>query len=171
MDCGDGEPDRTGQRWIAPSGRATAHDRAVIKCPFGIHEGKKAKATEMDKAKPRPRAPEGLDKAGRALWRSVLADYELSPAELATLAQACKVVDLLVKIDAALAVADVVSEGAMGQPKSHPLLASAADQRRLLSELLRDLCLPMPFEDEGHRRSPRAAEAAAQRWAQERGRG
>jgi len=119
----------------------------------------------------RPRAPESLDAAGKALWRSVLAAYELSPAEMATLRQACRVVDVLARIDAHLADADLVVDGYAGQPRSHPLLSASADQRRVLDALFRSLCLPMPDEAEGRRRSPAAVAAAQARWRQERGHG
>jgi hypothetical protein len=62
-------------------------------------------------------------------------------------------------------------EGYNGQPRAHPLLTAAADHRRLLVELFRNLALPMPDEDIGRHRSPAAREAAQLRWRQERGRG
>lgn len=117
------------------------------------------------------RAPEGLGKAGRAFWRSVITVYELSPAELATLAQAARVVDVLARLDAELAGADGMTvTGSTGQPKAHPLLSASADQRRVLDSLLRSLNLPMPGEAEGHRRSPAAQAAAQARWRAERDR-
>jgi hypothetical protein len=116
--------------------------------------------------KRRPRAPESLDAAGRRLWRSVLADYELSAAEVETLGQACRVADVLARIDAELMDSDLVVEGHHGQPRSHPLLAASADQRRVLDALFRSLALPMPGEAEGRRRSPVAAAQA--RWRAQR---
>jgi hypothetical protein len=117
----------------------------------------------------RPRAPQSLDQAGRALWRAVTGAYELSPAEAELLRQACRVVDQLARIDAALLDSDVVVEGYSGQPRAHPLLSASADQRRVLDGLLRSLALPMPGEDEGRRRSPAALAAAQARWRKERG--
>jgi hypothetical protein len=118
----------------------------------------------------RPTAPKGLQAQGRALWASVTRVYELSPAELATLAQAARVVDLLGRIDGELAAADMTVEGSMGQLRPHPLLQASGDQRRTLDGLLRSLNLPMPGEDEGRRRSPAAVQAAQARWRAERGR-
>lgn len=77
-----------------------------------------------------PRPPESLDVAGRRLWRSVVADYELSAAEVETLQQACRVADILARVDVVLMDSDLVVEGHHGQPHAHPLLAASADQRR-----------------------------------------
>ena len=115
------------------------------------------------------RAPTGLGKPGRAFWRSVLAVYELSPAEMATLAQAARVVDVLARADAELSGAALTVTGSTGQPKAHPLLAATAEQRRVLDALLRSLALPMEGEAEGHRRSPAAVTAAQARWREQRG--
>jgi len=114
------------------------------------------------------RAPAGLGNAGRAFWRSVIAVYELSPAELATLAQAARVVDVLARLDAELAAGELTVTGSTGQPRAHPLLSASAEQRRVLDSLLRSLALPMPGEAEGHRRSPSAQAAAQARWRAQR---
>jgi hypothetical protein len=118
----------------------------------------------------RPRAPAGLGEAGRRFWREMAAAYEFAPAELETLRQACRVVDVLARIDEELAVADVVSVGSRGQPVRHPLLEASADQRALLDQLLRALSLPMPDEDVGRRRSPQQVSAAQARWRQAKAR-
>jgi hypothetical protein len=116
----------------------------------------------------RPRAPQSLDQAGRTLWRAVTGVYDLSPAEVELLRQACRVADQLARIDAVLLDSDVVVEGYAGQPRAHPLLQASADQRRVLDGLLRSLALPMPDEQEGRRRSPVAVAAAQARWRKER---
>src|SRR6266699_4859145 len=112
----------------------------------------------------RPRPPASLDEAGRALWRSVTGTYELAPAEVELLRQACRVADQLARIDAALIEDGPVVEGYHGQPRPHPLLASSADQRRVLDGLIRSMALPMPGESEGRRRSPAAVANAQARW-------
>jgi hypothetical protein len=114
--------------------------------------------------------PRGLGTSGRALWRDVLADFELHAAELAALREACYVVDTLAAIEAELAGATLTVVGSTGQPRAHPLLAEARSQRRVLDQLLRALALPAPGEDVGHRRSPSAREAAKARWSQRQGR-
>jgi hypothetical protein len=62
---------------------------------------------------------------GRKLWRAILADYDLSPGELALLAEAAKTADVIARIDGQLAaIDDLVSVGSAGQPRPHPLLAA-----------------------------------------------
>jgi phage terminase small subunit len=116
----------------------------------------------------RPRAPEGLDTAGAALWRAVTGVYELSPAEVETLRQCCRQVDLIARLDEALRDAPVVVTGSMGQMKAHPQVGAVAEARRTLDCLQRSLNLPMPDESAGHRRSPAAAAAAQARWRGQR---
>ena len=117
-----------------------------------------------------PRPPGSLGADGLAFWRAVCSAYVLSPAELAVLARCCRTLDVLARLDAALIGADdLMVEGSVGQLKAHPALAAAADQQRLLDQLMRSLALPMPTEDVGHRRSPTAVAAAQARWAQQRG--
>ncbi len=112
----------------------------------------------------RRRPPPGLDGPGRAFWRDVLAVYELAPAEYLLLGQAASVVDLLARADAELKRDDLTTVGSVGQVKSHPLLASTVEMRRLLDTLIRGMALPYPGEDQGKRRSPVAQAAAAARW-------
>lgn len=117
----------------------------------------------------RSRPPASLDQAGKTLWRAVTGVYDLAPHEAELLRQACRVADNLARIDAALADSDVTVEGYNGQPRSHPLLASSADQRRVLDGLIRSMALPMPGESEGRRRSPVAAASAQARWRSQDG--
>jgi hypothetical protein len=113
--------------------------------------------------------PDGLGASGAALWRWVTRVYELSPSEVLTLEQCCRQADLIARLDAELAAAPVVVEGSMGQPKTHPLVAAVAEARRTLDTLQRSLALPMPDEDQGHRRAPQQVAAAQARWRAQRG--
>lgn len=110
------------------------------------------------------RAPSGLGKAGRALWRDINAGFGLAPHESAILVQVCRCVDRMDAIEAELAGAALTVEGSTGQPKAHPLLAEWRMQARVLESLSRALSIPLPGENVGRRRSPSAREAAVQRW-------
>ena len=110
------------------------------------------------------RAPAGLGKAGRALWREVNDVYGLAPHESAILVQCCRVVDRLDQIEGELSAAPLTVLGSTGQPRAHPLLAEWRHQARVLESLSRALSIPLPGEDVGRRRSPTAREAALQRW-------
>lgn len=117
----------------------------------------------------RPRTPEGLGAAGKAFWAATVAAYELNPAELVTLAQCCRVTDLLARADTMLADTALLVKGSTGQVRANPLIASTSDMRRVLDQLIRSLALPMPDETEGRRRSPAAVASAQARWRKERG--
>ncbi len=110
------------------------------------------------------RAPAGLGKSGRALWAGTMRDYELSAPETALLTEACRTADRLAAIAEALDGAELVVSGSTGQPKAHPLLASAALQVTALDTLVRGLGLPVGEETAGRRRSAPARDAALARW-------
>jgi hypothetical protein len=94
-----------------------------------------------------PRAPAGAKTAGRALWRAVLAAYELEEHELALLRQACRVADacddLQVLVDA---------EGPVVAGRAHPALVELRQQRIVLARLIVALRVPLG-EDEAAERS------------------
>jgi hypothetical protein len=113
------------------------------------------------------RAPAGLGKAGRALWREVNREFGLAPHESAILIQVCRVIDRLDAIELELSGASLTVEGSTGQPRAHPLLAEWRHQARVLESLSRALSIPLPGEDVGRRRSPTAREAAVQRWSRD----
>ncbi|MGO9079911.1 MAG: hypothetical protein ACLQDY_12835 [Streptosporangiaceae bacterium] len=125
----------------------------------------------MTERKRRPRAPSGLDAAGRALWASVTSGFVLNAGELAVLGQACRCADVLERLDEALAGADVTVEGSAGQPRAHPLLAASAEQRKVFDALVRSLALPQDGEQVGRRMSPQQAAAARTRWQRGRAHG
>jgi phage terminase small subunit len=110
-----------------------------------------------------------LKPAGRAFWRRVTAVYELAPGETALLVQACKTLDVLARIDRALAREGLVVAGSTGQRRAHPLVAARADQVRTLETVIRGMCLPQPWEAEGSRRSPQQQAAVMERWRRARG--
>lgn len=115
-----------------------------------------------------PPRPSGLGTAGGRLWKAMCADFEFRVDELVVLEAACRTVDALARIDAALVDAPLTVPGSMGQLREHPLLAEARQQRQGLARLLKQLDIP----DEGSgmgaaraaARSSRGRHLASARW-------
>jgi len=87
------------------------------------------------------KAPQGLKKAGALLWRSVVDDYELEEHERVQLLEACRTVDLLNVLDAA-----VLRDGGLIRTSqglvAHPAAKEARQQRIALARMLAALRLP-----------------------------
>ncbi len=89
-----------------------------------------------------PRAPAGLKARGRALWRSIVAGYELSAVELMILESACRQLDAIHELDQVVAAATSIEvEGSKGQLTLHPAIAEARQARLALSRLIAGLDL------------------------------
>jgi hypothetical protein len=115
------------------------------------------------------RAPAGLGKAGRRLWRSVSDGLVLRADELAVLEAAARTADQVATLEAAVAASPPMIPGSRGQSILHPAIAELRLQRQLLSSLLGRLDVP---EEEagfasawdGLSSSQRARRAARARW-------
>jgi hypothetical protein len=88
------------------------------------------------------RAPRNLGRPGKAFWRQVTDDYELSPAEEAVLVEACRTLDMI----------DRLEEEAAGQPLTeispqgrvvNPLIRECRMQKAILDRLVRSLGIPL----------------------------
>lgn len=116
-----------------------------------------------------PMMPTGLGEAGCRLWESVVLVFELAPAETAILSEACRTVDELDLIQAAISTGQIVVMGSTGQPKVSGLFAEARAHRLVLAKLLESLALPAEGEEVGKTPAQeRASKAAQTRWALER---
>ena len=87
----------------------------------------------------KPRCPAGLGAAGKRLWRSVTGELDLRSDELGILEQAARTTDELAALVSALAVAEPMVSGSMGQPKPNPLFGEVRAHRDLLRRLLRSI--------------------------------
>lgn len=92
-----------------------------------------------------PKPPAGVRAGGRRLWESVTSEYELAEHEALLLREACRTVDLLDSLDAAIR-----RDGALGPDgRAHPAAVEARQQRIALARILASLRLPAGDEDEG----------------------
>lgn len=101
-----------------------------------------------------PKPPRGTGKAGAALWRDVLAEYDLEQHELLLLREAVRTVDVLDTLTALVAAEGAVVTSPQGN-KAHPALVEARQQRITLARLLAALRLPAGEEEAGDRRPQR----------------
>lgn len=111
-----------------------------------------------------PRQPQGLELAGRRLWKSVVSAYQLRPDEVYVLESACKTADWIARLESAMQGEPLVVKGSMGQDREHPLLSEARQQRSLLARLLAQMKLPEQGTVQ-ETASTKARRAAASRWA------
>lgn len=118
----------------------------------------------------KPTPPKTLAAAGAALWREVLATYDLRADELRTLEDACAASDMLAEFTKAWINLGrpYMSKGSMGQEVEHPLIGSIDKQRKARQGFIRQLKLP-DVGDGGQGNQQR--DAAQSRWAAEHGKG
>jgi len=91
---------------------------------------------------PKLTPPRDLQAPGRALWRSILEDYDLSKAELALLRESCRTSDELEVLRSAVLAAEVVTEGSTKQPVVNKVYDELRKHREALTRLLAALDLP-----------------------------
>jgi hypothetical protein len=94
------------------------------------------------------------------LWRNIIQNYVLDPAEVVLLHQLCRAVDVLDRIAADLAEMGVTTMGSQGQPIANPLLNEQREQVKLVDRLQQALALPLTGETAGVRRSASRKAAA-----------
>jgi hypothetical protein len=100
-----------------------------------------------------PKYPEGLHSSGRALWRSVIGEYELEQHEAVLLLEACRACDLL---DDLARIID--AEGPMIDGRVNPAVVEARQLKIALARLVAALRLPAGEEgdeQQGARRPQR----------------
>lgn len=120
-----------------------------------------------------PRAPSGLGKAGKRLWKAItgIDGLELRPDEIEVLEQACALRDQIERLQQAADTGPVEVTGSRGQVVIAPAIQELRHSRAELARLLRQLAIPDP-EDEGDEEgewdgltaSQRARKAARARW-------
>lgn len=86
-----------------------------------------------------PPAPKRLTARSRRLWAAVLADFELSPAELMTLEQALRLLDRADEAAAVVAREGMSCTDRYGGRRAHPLLDVEVRCRRQFADMTRML--------------------------------
>jgi P27 family predicted phage terminase small subunit len=124
---------------------------------------------------PRRRAPAGLGRDGRALWRSVVDDieqrgnddttFELDPREFALLEQACRVADRVTELEAIVEKRGLTTRGSTGQTVIHPAVAEIRQHRLALQRILGSIGLDAGDDEKTGAASNHARRAAQARWA------
>ena len=114
----------------------------------------------------KPSTPPGLGKSSARLWRNVVAKYDLRLDELPFLEEACREVDVVVRLDIELRGAGLVVPGSMGQDRPNPLLAEVRAHRLVLARLLVQVGLCDDLDADVVERLPqvKARRAARARW-------
>lgn len=121
----------------------------------------------MSDTRSKQRAPSGLGKPARALWRAVTAGLVLRADELAILETACRTRDQIASLEQLLVASPAAIEGSRGQQVLHPAIAELRLQRQLLAALLAKLDMPEAAGGtawDGLSTSARGRKAALHRW-------
>lgn len=113
----------------------------------------------------KPKAPDSLSTAGKALWNEVVAKYDLRADELRTLEDACATTDMLATLEQEWRDAGrpFMSKGSMGQEVEHPLIGSIDKMRKSRQAFIRQLKLPDDAPTGAVTTNPARA-AAESRW-------
>lgn len=113
-----------------------------------------------------PDPPAGLGDHGLALWEAVATRYSLRYGdELHVLEQAARTRDLVERLQDAIADADLMVKGSMGQMVANGLLAELRHARAQLQSFLKSLALPDEM-GAAPTKSARHVRAANARWSQ-----
>jgi hypothetical protein len=105
-----------------------------------------------------PRPPRDLQRSGRALWRAVVAEFELDEHERQLLHETCRTRDLCDRLQTVLDTDGVMSESSQGI-RVHPAAVELRQQRIVLARLLAALNVPSGEEGAGTQRAPRGVYA------------
>lgn len=110
------------------------------------------------------RTPPGLKAAGRRFWRATVEQFEPTGAEQLLLEAACRQLDELATLEAAMATVPVLVVGSKGQEQPHPIYREVRAHRLALRQLLGALDLGAEAVS-ATSRSEAARKLARLRWA------
>jgi hypothetical protein len=114
------------------------------------------------------KAPAGLDKAGKRLWKAILADlpqgWELDEREAQLLQLAARQAGDLTKLETAIDEEGVITTGSTGQVTVHPAVLEARQARLAISRLVGLIEMPDADEKPATAATTRNRKAAQARW-------
>ena len=118
--------------------------------------------------KPSPKPPEGLQSAGKDLWKSILADvgpgWRLDARDLHFLSRACRIEDEMRELERIVDEEGLTTNGSRGQTAIHPALAEARQLRQVQQRLLGAVELCDPAHGTRSATTAHATRAAQARW-------
>lgn len=100
-----------------------------------------------------PDPPDGLAESGQALWRAVLADFDLDTHEQAMLRQACRLADVCDTLQGTLEAEGIMSTSSQGS-RVHPAAVELRQQSLALARMLTALRIPAGEDDGRSQRRP-----------------
>lgn len=115
--------------------------------------------------------PAHLQPEGLALWERIVGDYDLRPDEVRILADACREVDIVERLETELRGADLMVRGSQGQLVASPLVSELRQHRSVVAALLKALKLPdtdSQSQQKAALDSEQARAAARARWDRKR---
>ena len=111
-----------------------------------------------------PQAPNGLGPKAKKVWKETVETYDLRVDELRILEDACREMDMVERMETAMASEELIVKGSMGQPAPNPLIPELRQHRMAFKTLIKSLNLP--DEEEAPKSRSTTARAAAQaRWS------
>lgn len=114
--------------------------------------------------------PSGLGDRASAFWRVIVAEFDLSDAEVELLTEAAWMLTEIDSLRAALERDGVTVAGSAGQRRVHPAVGEIRQHRLALARLVKVLDLPLEEVESESWESKNARQAANTRWAMARAR-
>ncbi|RZS58975.1 hypothetical protein EV141_0188 [Microcella putealis] len=108
--------------------------------------------------------PQGLNARGSIFWEEIHDDLEFDARDAAIVLEACRVLDVIDELTAAVDRDGVMTVGSTGQPVVHPGVAEIRMQQATFARLMGSLKLPDDDAANDRFRHERAKAGAAARW-------
>ena len=90
----------------------------------------------------KPPSPSGLKTAGKKLWDSVIADFDLEEHEKITLKEACRTADRLDELDKEMESEPLTVVNSKGDETANPRIVEQRQQAMVFTRLIASLRLP-----------------------------